>query len=308
MPTLWEQGQDAYRKYHHWPNPYKFFMQDMEILSCGPTFQAKVKYVGSEIFNFWFTNFVPSMVEIERRIVMGKYKCGFVLKARDKGRVGIIWKNPAIRTAVIEMSNPWLSGLFYMWAAQTAYDAITTWQSMVLKMSQCGADPHATMIRDGISLLGYGHNDGGAALGDTIQDPEGRASETITGVNCLGGEIWTGNAFGYYLGNNCSSDNVEVFWRYNGEEHSHQFIGHVPIGGVIPFSLGGNTVTTPGIFAPQIRADVNMEGLLRPEFYVVRFTARSGEPERPNYGNVGQPVNFPCWAPQEKLVNVLGLG
>jgi len=53
---VWQTVQGKNPKFNHWPNPSKLIIKDLEVLACGPTWQAKATYAEYTAFNFFFTN------------------------------------------------------------------------------------------------------------------------------------------------------------------------------------------------------------------------------------------------------------
>jgi len=309
--SVWDTistGKIANKGWASWPDPSKLWVKDLEELACGDTWQAKMTYYGTHAFKLWWDAKVPSPREIVRNTFLGQYKCGFHFGTKWRSPVDIIWRNPQGRQVMMELARPFGTSLFYFSMAQTAFSALDTWQTIIYQTSKCDIDPHACMMKFGSSFLGPGFNDGGAAFSTIIQDPEGVADDTITAISPIENTPWTVNAVGYYLGNSRPSTGVEVFWRGAGQEWGNQVLGDVPAFAVVPWSLSASIPNGVGTIAPQVRATVGTGGLIPPEFDVTRFTGRSHEPYRPNYGNVGQPEDPPCWLPQEKMVRVLGLG
>jgi len=306
MTWIVETGQYAL-KHKRWPNPFTNMVRDIEVIACEDTFQAKIKMYGSEFGDWFFSQIVPSPVEIFRKTMTGGYKCGFYIPLKIRSPLDIVWKDKIASKLLAEVHRPVLTGFFFIWAAETVLDALSRWQTLQYAMQMCEADRRECLMMGGKSPLAIGHNDGGAALSTVLWDPLNIAQETDTAINVQEPVAITMNAFGFLVSDGCTINNAEVYMFANGVEVANQSLGSVGPGQVVPFSLAISGNYGVGTVQPRIRGDVTGSALAPPVFRVDRFTGRLHAPAVPHYGNL--PSNDPpCKQPQQKLIEILGLG
>jgi len=70
---LRELGLDGYT---HWPSPYNF-QKNIKVLACQDGWVAEIELYATAAGYFFWSNLVPSPVEITRKLFLGSYKCGF---------------------------------------------------------------------------------------------------------------------------------------------------------------------------------------------------------------------------------------
>jgi len=165
--------------FYRWPNPFNAIKQ-VDVMACNPEFWVRVEFYAKVAAEFWWTNFVPSPIEITRRWVLGKFKCGAKAKTNGRGKMDILpFRNT--RVTVAGIASPVLRGLFYWWAANTAWAALDTWSSILNAQANCDADMNMAIIRDGhASIAGIGQ--GSPAFGQVTWDPNGWAVANICAV------------------------------------------------------------------------------------------------------------------------------
>lgn len=182
---VWDAVGGTYHKYHQWPNPTRNMVADIRVLACEDTWQAKVKMYGEAAAHWAWSVFVPQPTEIIRKTVTGSYKCGFYLGLKWKSPLDIIpgptkdapniYGKPFLTTSegLAEITRPLVSGLFYLWAAGSAYEALSTWQSLVYAGEMCDLQHNECLLADGI---GEFFNTGGTGEPNqyvVLHDPNG---------------------------------------------------------------------------------------------------------------------------------------
>lgn len=176
--SIWQLGNGAYKDFKNngfkkWPNPFDGQMKDIKVLACQNTWQADVTMYGIGFGNWAWSSFIPSPVEITRKTITGSYKCGFYFKTKFGSPIDVIWKNKNISRMLLEISNPFATALFYMWAGQTFFSFLDTYQSIAYAQLQCGVDHDECLLADGQGE----YYAGGAEFGTpgfytTLQDPK----------------------------------------------------------------------------------------------------------------------------------------
>jgi len=153
--SMWQLANDQLsdfkdRGFRSWPNPFDGMLKDIDVLACQDTFQAKIKMVGIEFANWFWTNIVPSPVEITRKTITGSYKCGFYLNTKWGSPVDIPWEDAGVSEMLLEITSPAVQALFFMWATESTFDAVSRAQSIVYAMEKCGADRDECLLMDGL--------------------------------------------------------------------------------------------------------------------------------------------------------------
>jgi len=210
------------RGFRSWPNPFDGMMQDIEVLACQDTWQARIKMYGTAFGNWFWTNIVPSPVEITRKTLTGGYKCGFYFKTKWGSPIDIIWKDGSVSEMLLEISRPFVEVLFYMWAAESLFSALDTYQSIIYAMAKCGHDHDECLLADGLGEAFAG----GASFGtpnaySTIQDVRHMYSSPGGAIDVFKRGYLKLDAFGRTLaaGSNIFHSNIEFM------------VGTTPFGG-----------------------------------------------------------------------------
>jgi len=262
------------------------------VLACEDTFQADVRMWGGELGDWFWTNLIPSPREIERKTITGSYKCGFFFLPGWESPVDIIWKDAKIGRMLLEIAHPFTQALFYLWAAETALDALSRWQSVMYRIARCDADRNECLIGNGHSILSYGHNWGGAALGEIIYDPNHWGIEMDTSVSVPFATTVGASAYGHIIANAGIIDNCEIQMCNGNDVLASVGIGHMDPGQETAFSIGWGGSAVVGAIQPRILADVSGSPINRPVYLVSRLTVSEGpKAKRPPPND---PLDFRC--------------
>jgi len=236
---VWEKVKDNPRKWSHWPNPLTNMVKKIDVLACENTWQAKVEMWAIGLANFFWTNFIPSPVELTRKVTMGGYKCGFYLPIEVKSPLDIVWKDGRTSQVLLEISRPITTALFYWWAAETAWDALSTFSSLLMKEELCDLDKNEVLLRDGDLLIpGSLHDfDSGAALYEEIYDPDNRYEGAGYFIGEQGFQSVTAHAFGYFDGGPRRMENVVAGFMLNSILVATKSFGTIAAGTIVQFDL-----------------------------------------------------------------------
>jgi len=177
----------------HWPSPYNFQLH-IQQLACEPTWQARVEMYATG-FAWWFwTNIVPSPVEITRKILLDSYKCGFYLPIKIKSPLNyFIGKGGTMFLA--EVARPITTFAFYWWVASSIFAALDTYHTVQILEEECQTQGFACLLGPvSAGFISNGIYEGPGM--PVISDPFAR-HVTASGVN-VDNTIWDYNLFGHY--------------------------------------------------------------------------------------------------------------
>jgi len=287
--SIWDDvkgASKATQKYTHWPNPFKGMVKRIDVLACEEIWQAKVAMWGIAFANFFWSSFVPSPVELTRKFVGGAYKCGFYLIPGIPSPIDIVWRDGKASEVLLEASSPFTKALFYWWAAETAWSALSTYTSIIHKQEQCDLTGRETLLAQGIGSFGGGthHVEGEAGLFNVLRDIYDRYSEA-------GGHVFVDEpsscnaiAVGYMVAQGSTLKNVEVAIKYGEEIGTKQFLGEVGPFEAVPFSVAGAKGNFDGTISVWFQCDVEGLTILPNYIDVTRFTVTVDPPDTKNPG------------------------
>jgi len=182
---VWDAVGGTYRRFSRFPDPTRNMVSDIRVLACEDTFQAKITMYGEAAMHWAWSVFVPQPTEIVRKTLTGGYKCGFYLGLKVKSPIDLIpgtvfeapniYGRPFLKVSEVfaEIARPAVTGLFYMWAAGSAFEALSTWQSLVYAAEMCDLQQNECLLADGI---GEFFNTGGVGEPNAyvvLHDPNG---------------------------------------------------------------------------------------------------------------------------------------
>lgn len=180
MPSIWDTVSKTGKKiadYNHWPNVVNWVI-DYKVLLCNQdNWIAQFTFAGAMFGEMFWTNFVPSPREIERKTVTGGYRCGFYAGIKFKSPIEIVF-GKGTSTVVGEIASPFAKGLFYWWAQQVAYDAFKAWETLMFPQLICAPYVGDACIRNSRATAPPGTTSGVPGLGEVIYDPYGWLSPT----------------------------------------------------------------------------------------------------------------------------------
>jgi len=276
---VWEYVSDNPRKFTHWPSPFSNMVKRIDVLACEDHWQARVEMWSIAAAEFFFSNFIPSPVELTRKFVLGSYKCGFYIPLKVKSPLDIIWKDGRTSTYFLELARPITTALFYFWAASTIIEAMQTYTSLIYKDEFCDLAGNECLLRDGHGTFPTGADadrSGSPALFQVIYDPENRYNGG-GGVIVSGARRVTATAFGYIQSSVSTITNIRLYIRFGGDNYNE-----VTIPDLLPGEQGLWNVSWSGhivgeVFSVFFRCHVS--GALGPAntIYCTRFTVTAAE-------------------------------
>jgi len=261
-------------RWNHWPNPFDNMVKKIEVLACEDTFQAKLEMLGIGFGNWFWSSFIPSPIELTRKTATGSYKCGFYSKLKFKSPLDIIWRDGRTSKGLGEIIRPVTSGLFYMWAASTAWEAMSTWTSMVYAMEMCEADNRECLLRDGNGTFPVGTTEGNPALYTVMHDPQGVYGDPGGFINVGQTSSVNTHAYGYLVANGHEVSNIEYGVIVNGIIRTLGIGGDLHPFEQLPLEWEWAGTMEAGAFAPWIKCTVAAGGILPVELFMRRWTSR----------------------------------
>jgi len=140
------------------------------VLVCNQdTWLAQFEFAAAALATLFFTQFIPSPRELERKALTGGYRCGFFLGVEVKSPIEIIWGQGTARM-VGEIVSPFARGAFYFWAAGVGLEAFAIWQSMMFPQAICDVPKGDVYLKNAHATVPPGHTEGIPGLGQLIYD------------------------------------------------------------------------------------------------------------------------------------------
>lgn len=161
-------------KYTKWANPFHNSVKNMQTIACESAYYLDIEMLYPGIGDWFFTQFVPSPVELVRKTLVGGYRCGFYLKVKVKSPVDIIWRDGSGSRFLAKIVRPFSTAAFWIWGQQTIWEGLSLWQTMVYMKEWCDEPPDECICGGGSTPLTIAPNGGGnLQAGLDIWDPNG---------------------------------------------------------------------------------------------------------------------------------------
>jgi len=311
--TIWQQQLNQqtppqlrkkppkWAKYTKWPNPFVMLMKAINVTACEDHWLALVEFYGLTAAAFWFANFLPSPVELTRKLTMGSYKCGCFGVPIKGGPLDLIWTDKSASKALIGMSSPITTGLFYWWAGQTAYTALDTWHSVIQQAELCDTEGTECIIKDGDAPItgGEGDFDGEAALYSVVYDPLGRYPELGSHIEIYFASYVNVFMCGYAKPGPRRLTNVRVGIKHETEWVAWQDLGELAPNSVTAFSASYSVgISGSTFFSVGVQGHKEFLTVLPSDFEVTRFQVKVGAGiDWPNHSRFPYkgPLFLNCW-------------
>jgi len=293
LPSLWENVQKGTHDavmHRRWPDPFRNAMKNINVLACEDTWQADVTMWTITAMNFWWSNFFPSPVEVVRKTVSGGYKCGFFFKVlKFRSPIDIIWRDQRTSRALLQISRPATTALFYWWATQTLYEGLNTFDSLILAGEFCDRGQNESLMRDSSALFTtVGHKEGAPAFGEVIYDPQDRCNPAITLVEYHSEAIYDAHAYGYFVSLSASMTNNKVAIDTGvGAPVYFEFPDCLPFE-TVAFDVHVQGQNAGPVLQVNMQSDISGGALLKARWVCTRFTCFIGPTPQP-------PTNFPVF-------------
>jgi len=143
-------------KWSHWPSPYNFEGR-IRVLACKDGWQAEVELYATAFAWWFYSNVVPSPVEITRKIMLGGYRCGFYTPIRIKSPLSFFIGDKGVKFLAERLRGP-LTVLFWWWVASSLFAALDTWHTVQLAKAECDEAAWECLLGNGwqtINIPGF---------------------------------------------------------------------------------------------------------------------------------------------------------
>jgi len=138
-------------KWSHWPSPYNFEAR-IRVLACEEGWQAEVELYATAFAWWFYSNVVPSPVEITRKIMLGGYRCGFYTPFRIKSPLSFFIGNKGVKF-LAELIRPATTALFWWWVASSIFAALDTWHTVAEAKEDCEARAWECLLGNGFNTI-----------------------------------------------------------------------------------------------------------------------------------------------------------
>lgn len=158
-------------RFTRWPNPFTKYVDDIEVLMCSNNIILLIKGAALGFLYYGFTTFVPSPVEIGRKIITGGYGCGFYLLPGIPSPLDIIGRNRAATRFVAKITAPATGVLYYLWGQDAIFSALSTFTSLIYAARKCDLFNGAIELGGASTPINFNTDDAGIGLIEEIYDP-----------------------------------------------------------------------------------------------------------------------------------------
>jgi len=270
-------SQGPSKSWTHWPNPFPF-LRDLKVIACEDTIQLRLWFWGAVFGRWFFSSFIPSPVELTRKTVAGGYKCGFYFGQKFGSPLDFIWTDKSVSKAVLEMSSPITTGLFYMWAFSAAWEGLSSAHHALLAIERCDLARNEVLLLDGDGDFLFSPQSGSPVGYNVIQDPHGYYNGAAAIFQPRGHNVLT--AFGYVTSEGKTVTSCEVYIYTATGTGPHVSLGALSPGQTKPFMCEWS-VQNPLDQDYAVRMDIVQSGGGLTGIHVTRFTAVHDAPPFP---------------------------
>ncbi len=309
--------QKRIRKYTHWPQPFGK-MEDITLLACNPSPTVRVKMWGAAAGAWWWSNFLPSPTELFRNWLTGRYRCGASFdypadagkrkQGRMKGPLDVVWTDGKASVVAAETLRPILTGLWYLWATGTAWDALQQFSTVMAAIEACDDGIEEVILKNGEADIYYDGNAGAPTSYETVHDPFDRYQAPNSFFLHHAGPLST-YAFGYVTAVSQHVDSCVLQIGPDDLGGTHIDLGAIEPGTTVHFSLEGGSAYFRES-AIGISVDIEQHGTgLAPTVVVIQRWLSSTRPYQPEQWPRKWPI-MPdnCYAPnQPPFLDVVGV-
>jgi len=295
--SMWEGVTKPYHplpKWAHWPKPFNV-IKNINVLACNnDSWMAEIEFYAQFFGEMFWHITVPTPTELTRKTFFGRYRCGLGLDIIKWDPMSVVWGEATTRI-VAEIFRPFVTPIFYWWAADTLWYSMNSWQSLIYAQAQCDIDPNEVLIADGFAAVASGTTNGSIPFWQTIHDPLGRANLNSGFIDAMDGDNMV---YAYIRVENGKSVPITIGWWLAGtdRDQSNMVVVTIPSGGVRNIRISGTPISDPETYQPRFNNQLgewNPLGFIRytgVRFGVARATA---QPFGDDYDDSGQPKSAP---------------
>lgn len=213
--------------FNHWPNPVNWVV-NIDVLMCNQDYWlARIELAFATAADFFWTNLVPSPRELERKFLLGGYRCGFYVNIKVKSPMRIVAGKGA-STVIVEIVQPFTKFLFYWWAQQTILESIAAWMTVLYPELYCVENVGKVYNQNSNAPIVTGTTAGTTAFPTHTYDPFHLALPLEEGATLGAGPAKVTAAWFFTVGN-VPIDSIKTGWTVNGIQ---QDIQDLPGGGL----------------------------------------------------------------------------
>jgi len=239
LVSVWSVVQGAAERFPAWPNPFNCKIKKQTTWQCGEYVIVDVELVLGCVAHFFFANFVPSVTEITRKFAGGSYRCGFFGTRGARSPIDIVWEGPQAGRVAGEMLRPFATGLFYWWAAETAWGALDLWQSLIYAEDAGKSTANSCLIPLGHGNVRFDDSQGSIPFPDALCQNDMNHQPFSATITSLLEKPWSSTMYGYLDAR--GSTNID----FHGELRTHPgnvqlaeiFLPNVQQGSIVPFVI-----------------------------------------------------------------------
>jgi len=256
-----------WKQWLHWPTPFGS-IEHLEANLCGQEAIVELEMFGMMAANFFIANFLPDPKELTRNWLTGKWRCGLrfdynlgevaIDDIKAASPLDIIWSDGNAARVVAGSLLPVLETFYVMWAAGTAFAALSMFNTVLIELAACDSDPYAVNLALGDISLNVANGTGAFNGYNIISDPH-NLSNKLDGFVLLTEGAADFMAFGHVTSFGKIVDSCKIYW--NGLDDSY---GFVQLGGILPgetkaWKLRGSLNPTAGQVV-QVAMDIVQHG------------------------------------------------
>jgi len=255
--SIWRSVQSSQKSllhFNHWPNPVSWIF-NIDVLICNQdTWLALIELETALTLDWFWTNVVPSPRELERKALLGGYRCGFYIDVKVKSPAEVVFGKDST-LLIVEIAKPFVTGLFWLWAVAGTLEAITYTETLIYPFLFCVPEKGICLTANGTAPIGQGHITGTTAFPTIMYDPFGICSP-LSNVFTHGIGDYDITFTWFIESGTVPLDNVKTGWTIDGFNQIKTVVGHMDTGqehaGVDRFT---GTFTQAGAFSPYFEAD-----------------------------------------------------
>jgi len=240
--------------YNHWPNPVAWVV-DLNVLMCNDDYWLASLELSAALLVDWFwTNIVPGPRELERKALLGGYRCGFYLDIKVKSPVEVIFGKDS--TLLIgEIAKPFVTGLFWTWAVAGTEEALQSFETVLYPELFCVPSKGVALTANGSAPIVQGHNTGTTAFPEIKYDPFNVVSP-LSNVFAHGVGDYDCTFTWFISAGTVPVTNVEVGWDLDGAIQIEAVLGNLGAGQTFEHvSHFRGTFANSGAVSPYFECD-----------------------------------------------------
>jgi hypothetical protein len=222
-----------------------------------------------------------------RKTLTGSYKCGFYLGVEFKSPLDIVWQDGSASRMLLEVVRPVTTGLFYMWALSSLFEALSAWQTIVYAQQMCDLTRNECLLANGNGSFYTNGGTGDPGFYTPLWDPNHWHSPFGASISIPVAAFVTGDAYGYVRStiNNVTRMRISLIGPGHGTDNPLDYKEYAGFPNNTTESWDFHWSGQLGVGELGIRVDVTMDApaLAHLDIFVTRLTVReSPVPDNPS--------------------------